>query len=267
MNIVDIVKAGSFDLHMHTTASDGDYAPGKLVEKAKAAGLSTIAITDHDTLDGVPIAAAEGEKLGIHVVTGVELSTKEGKKSVDILGYGLKESKELEETLARMREGRENRAERIVAKFTEIGMPITMEDVLEFAGGGVIARPHIAKAVVEKGYVSDVQTVFDKYLADGQPCALPKTVLSPDEGIELIHQAGGLAVMAHPVHLHDDDLVKKLLDDYEFDGIEVWHREQDHDANLRYGALAETYNLIKTGGSDFHNDQHELGNFGFQSIK
>lgn len=263
MNIADIVKEGSFDLHMHTTASDGDYPPEKMVEKAKNAGLKTIAITDHDTLNGVARAASEGEKLGIKVIPGVELSTKEGKKSVDILGYGLKESAELEKTLARMREGRENRAERIVAKFTEIGMPITMEDVLKFAGGGVIARPHIAKAVVEKGYVSEVQTVFDKYLADGKPCALPKTVLSPAEGIELIHHAGGVAVLAHPVHLHDDELVKKLLDDYDFDGIEVWHREQDEDANERYGAMAESYNLLKTGGSDFHNDQHQLGNFGY----
>lgn len=266
MNLIDIVKEGLFDLHMHTTASDGDYPPEKVVEMAGKEGLKTIAITDHDTLAAVDKAISAGKKLGIQVIPGVELSTKEGKTSVDILGYGLTESAELEQTLARMREGRENRAQRIVEKFTELGMPLSMDDVLKFAGGGVIARPHIAKAVVDKGYVSDVQTVFDEYLADGKPCALPKVVLSPQEGIDLIHEAGGKAVLAHPVHLHDDELVRKLLEKYDFDGIEVWHREQDEDANERYGKLAETFNLLATGGSDFHNDQHQIGHFGFSSI-
>lgn len=267
MCLNDIVDKGSFDLHMHTTASDGDYPPEEMVEKAKKAGLDTIAITDHDTLAAVEKAILAGEKLGVRVIPGVELSTKEGKQSVDILGYGLTSSAELEKTLARMREGRENRAARIVEKFTELGMPLTMDDVLKFAGGGVIARPHIAKAVVDKGYVSEVQTVFDEYLADGKPCALPKVVLTPAEGIDLIHKAGGKAVLAHPVHLHDDELVRKLLEDYDFDGIEVWHREQDKDANKRYGELAKSFNLLMTGGSDFHNDQHEIGRFGFPATK
>ncbi|HET7581000.1 MAG TPA: PHP domain-containing protein [Bacillales bacterium] len=263
MRLEAIVAEGAFDLHMHTTASDGDYPPEEVVRKASEAGLKTIAVTDHDTLNGVERAASEGEKLGVQVIPGVELSTKEGKKSVDILGYGLANSDELDETLSRMREGREDRAAKIVQKFTELGMPLTMEDVRQFAGGGVIARPHIAKAVVEKGYVSDVQTVFDEYLADGKPCALPKVVLSPKEGIDLIHQAGGKAVLAHPVLLRDDALVRKLLDTYDFDGIEVWHREQDADANKRYGELAESFDVMKTGGSDFHNDSHELGRFGY----
>ncbi|HEX7064065.1 MAG TPA: PHP domain-containing protein [Bacillales bacterium] len=263
MGLSDIVNKGSFDLHMHTTASDGDYEPKEMVRKAKEAGLETIAITDHDTLNGVDEATAEGERLGVQVVTGVELSTKEGKTSVDILGYGLASSAELEDTLSRMREGREDRAARIVQKFTELGMPISMDDVREFAGGGVIARPHIAKAVVEKGYVSDVQTVFDEYLADGKPCALPKVVLSPQEGIDLIHGAGGKAVLAHPVHLHDDDLVRHLLENYNFDGLEIWHRAQDEEANKRYREMAESFDLLMTGGSDFHNDSHEIGNFGY----
>ncbi|HET7522101.1 MAG TPA: PHP domain-containing protein [Bacillales bacterium] len=263
MDLKKIVEQGSFDLHMHTTASDGDFSPAEMVQKAAAAGLKTIAVTDHDTLDGVAPAQAAGENLGVRVISGVELSTKEGKTSVDVLGYGLEGSEELQRILSRMREGREDRAIRIVEKFSELGMPLTMDDVRQFAGGGVIARPHIAKAVVQKGYVSDVQSVFDEYLADGKPCALPKVVLSPQEGIDLIHQAGGEAVMAHPVHLHDDDLVRHLLEENNFDGLEVWHREQNKDDNERYYALAQSYNLVMTGGSDFHNDSHQLGRFGY----
>lgn len=263
MDLKKIVKQGSFDLHMHTTASDGDFSPREIVRKAKAANLQTIAITDHDTLGGVDEAVSEGEKLGIQVIPGTELSTKAGKTSVDILGYGVSESAQLSETLARMREGREDRAKRIVAKFNELGMSLAMNDVRQFAGGGVIARPHIAKAVVEKGYVPDVQSVFDNYLADGKPCALPKVVLSPQEGIDLIHEAGGKAVLAHPIHLHDDDLVRRLLEENDFDGLEVWHREQNEQDNRRYFELAESFNLIMTGGSDFHNDNHRLGQFGY----
>ncbi|HET7629348.1 MAG TPA: PHP domain-containing protein [Bacillales bacterium] len=263
MDLKEIVKTGSFDLHMHTTASDGDYPPEEVVAKAKAEALQTIAVTDHDTLEGIEEAVKEGRKLGVTVIPGVELSTKEGKKSVDILGYGLTHSAELETTLARMREGRENRAERIVAKFSELNMPLSMEDVRKHASGGVIARPHIAKAVVEKGYIADVQSVFDDYLADGKPCALPKVVLTPKEGIDLIHKAGGKAVLAHPVHLHDDELVRHLLETYDFDGLEVWHREQDEAAVERYREMANHYGLLMTGGSDFHHDQHRIGRFGY----
>lgn len=263
MSIETAVQGGSFDLHVHTTASDGDHTPEELVKKAQKAGLKHIAITDHDTLAGVEEAQRAGRALGVHVIAGVELSTKYRGKSVDVLGYDLRDPSELHQTLSRMREGREDRAYRIIQKFTELGMPMTIEDVKEFSQGGVIGRPHIAKAIVKKGYVSDYQTVFDEYLADGKPCALDKVVLSPQEGIELIHAAGGQAVLAHPVHLHDDNLVRELLKTCEFDGLEVWHREQDEDANRRYRQMAEEFGLFMTGGSDFHNDSHQLGRFGY----
>jgi predicted metal-dependent phosphoesterase TrpH len=263
MSIETAVQGGSFDLHVHTTASDGDYTPEELVKKAKEVGLKHIAITDHDTLAGIEEAQRVGRALGVHVIAGVELSTKCRGKSVDVLGYDLRDPSELHQTLSRMREGREDRARRIIQKFTELGMPITIEDVKEFSQDGVIGRPHIAKAVVKKGYVSNYQTVFDEYLADGKPCALDKVVLSPQEGIDLIHRTGGLAVLAHPVHLHDDNLVRELLETCQFDGIEVWHREQDEDANRRYRQMAEEFGLLMTGGSDFHNDDHRLGQFGY----
>lgn len=247
---------------MHTTASDGEYAPSALVHMAYQAGLEAIAITDHDTLEGIEVAQRTGAELGIEVLSGVELSTKYGPKSIDILGYELSINPELERVLAHMRAGREERAIHIIEKFVQLGMPITMEDVKEFSRGNVLARPHIAQAIVKKGYVSDVRKVFDHYLGDGKPCAVNKVVLSPEEGIALIHRAGGKAVLAHPVLINDDNLVRKLLSAYDFDGLEVWHREQDQQDNKRYKKLAQEYKLIMTGGSDFHNDTHQLGKFG-----
>ena len=259
MKISDL---GYFDLHAHTTASDGEYSPSDLVRKARALGLQTIAITDHDTLDGIAEAERTGEELGVRVIAGVELSTKYNGKTIDILGYHIRKRGELHELLSNMRKFRENRAELIIAKFAELGMPISMEDVLEFSKGGVIGRPHIAKAVVKKGYVSDVQTVFDEYLADGKPCAVDKRMLSPQEGIDLIHRAGGKAVLAHPVYL-DDELVEELLERHNFDGIEVWHRNHGPEENEKYKRLAAKYRLFMTGGSDFHHDEHQLGSFGY----
>lgn len=263
VQLAEIVAEGAFDLHMHTTASDGEYTPQELVQKAKGEKLQTIAVTDHDTLAGIAEATAEGKRLGMSVISGVELSTKEGKTSVDILGYGVTGSDELEETLSRLREGREDRAERILDKFAALGMPLSMKDVREFSKGGAVARPHIAKAVVKRGYVPDVQSVFDDYLADGKPCALDKVVLSPQDGIDLIHNAGGKAVLAHPVRLHDDALVEQLLRKYNFDGLEIWHRDQGTAEHARYRKLAHTYELTMTGGSDFHDDPHPIGHFGY----
>ncbi|MEB3103752.1 PHP domain-containing protein [Ferviditalea candida] len=256
-----------FDLHMHTTASDGEYTPIDLVRKAHSVGLKTIAITDHDTLDAVEEAQIEGERLGIEVIAGVELSTKHKGKSVDVLGYYITNRKELDTLLQKMRDERENRTHRIIDKFVEIGMPLTIDDVKEFGGGSVLARPHIAKAIVKKGYVSDYQTVFDEYLADGKPCALDKFILSPQQAIDLIHNAGGKAFIAHPKLIGNDELVAELLNECSFDGIEVWHRKHDLEDASRYEEMAKSSGILMSGGSDFHNDEHELGRFGFNLNK
>ncbi|BCJ87804.1 PHP domain-containing protein [Effusibacillus dendaii] len=261
MRIINDLELGTFDLHMHTTASDGVYAPKDLVRKAKETGLKTIAITDHDTLAGVEEAQQAGMELGLQVLPGVEISTKYKGKNVDILGYNMSDWRNLHDKLAAFRDDREARALQIIQRFAELHMPITLEDVKEFSGEGVIARPHIAKAIVKKGYVSDVQTVFDKYLADGGPAAVDKKILSPQEGIDLIHEAGGYAVMAHPVLIDNDNLVRELLAGCSFDGLEVWHRKHDKQDVKRYKQMAEKYELLVTGGSDFHDDQHDLGSF------
>lgn len=261
-DLLQVIKTGYFDLHLHTTASDGIYSPRDLIKMAKAAGLKTIAITDHDTLEGIEEARQAGLEYGVNIIAGIELSTKFKGRNVDILGYYVTENKELTEHLSRMREGREKRALRMIEKFTELGMPFSLEDVKQFSKGNVIGRPHIAKAVVQKGYVSDYQTVFNEYLADGKPCTLDKLTLSVEEGIGHIHRAGGIAVLAHPKLLGDDEIVRELLK-FPFDGIEVWHRKQNNDDNANYQQIANEFKLIMTGGSDFHNDEHSLGQFGF----
>ncbi|MED4172732.1 PHP domain-containing protein [Halalkalibacterium halodurans] len=263
MDLKEIVQAGAFDLHIHTTASDGEYSPTAIVKKAKEIGLRTIAITDHDTLDGIEEAVIAGKRHGINVIPAIELTTKYKGTNVDILGYNVKASEKLQAILVQLKKHREGRAMQIIEKFNDIGFTITLDEVKQFSEDGVIARPHIAKAIVKKGYVLDYQTVFDEYLADGKPCAIDKMILTPEEGIKLIHEAGGKAILAHPVYL-EDTLVRELLA-LDFDGIEVWHRNHDETDQEKYKMLATEFALIKTGGSDFHTDEHSLGQFGWKA--
>jgi 3',5'-nucleoside bisphosphate phosphatase len=263
VDLYQIVQNGKFDLHLHTTASDGVYSPRQLVEKARNAGLLTIAITDHDTLAGVEEAIRAGLEFGITVIPGIEISTKYNGKSVDILGYGVSMNHDLKHVLTQIRKERDSRAIRIIKKFEDIGMPITMEDVKKFSKRNIVARPHIAAAVVNKGYAENTQEVFEKYLADGKPCAVDKFILTPNEGINLIHRAGGKAVLAHPKLIGDDNLVIELFK-LPFDGIEVWHRKHGEEDVKTYKELAVNHGLCMTGGSDFHKEEDNLGRFGYE---
>ncbi|MBS4222089.1 PHP domain-containing protein [Lederbergia citrea] len=263
MEIKNIIENGCFDLHLHTTASDGSFPPSEVVKMAAQKGITTIAITDHDTTDGINEALEVGRKLKITVIPGIELSTKYKGRTIDILGYHIHESKELSDVLQKMRDHRYNRSQLIVNKFCELGMTITSEDVQKYSKGDVIARPHIAKAVVDRGYAKNTQEVFDLYLGDGKPCAVDKMVLSPEEGIRLIHNAGGTAVLAHPLLIQDDSIVEELMQ-LSFDGIEVWHRKHRNEDIIKYKSLAKKYKKLITGGSDFHNEDHTIGEFGFE---
>lgn len=263
MEFANILKLGSYDLHIHTTASDGVYTPSGIVQKAYGLGLKTIAITDHDTISGIKDAIKTGKELGINVIPGVELSAKYKGKSVDVLGYNILENKELSDVLEQLSGGREVRALRIINKFKGLDMFITIEEVREFSGDGNIGRPHIAKAIVKKGYVPDLQTVFDCYLADGMPAAIDKIIITPQKAIDLIHNAGGVAVLAHPILIGDDELVFELLH-LNFEGIEVWHRKHNEKDVRRYKKMAKEFGLLMTGGSDFHVDEHNLGRFGIE---
>lgn len=261
MSILFDLPWGTFDLHTHTTASDGEYSPDKLVTKANQAGLSTIAITDHDTLAGIGEARQAGEREGIRVIPGVEITTHFSEISVDVLGYAFDHPHLLHQTLMEYRKARRQRAERILEKLVGLGMELSMEEVSSCSTDGVITRPHIAKALVRKGYAPDVQTVFDLYLADGQPAHVEKQSLSTNAGIRLIHEAGGKAVLAHPGLIRDNRCVEGLLK-LDWDGIEVWHPAHTSDQVRTFQNAARERGLSVTGGSDFHNDERRLGCFG-----
>jgi predicted metal-dependent phosphoesterase TrpH len=239
------------DLHMHSTASDGAAAPAKVVEAAHAAGLSAIALTDHDTLGGVAEARAAGERLGVRVVAGVELSAIEGDREVHVLGLHLDALDELERKLGDFREARRARAERIVQVLNELGVAVTLEAVLEQAGEGAIGRPHVARALVANGWAADFRDAFDRYLGAGRPAFVPKARVSVPDAIALIHGAGGLAMLAHPGPDGTRQWVESLLA-HGLDGLEVRHPGHASNDTTRLLALVEHFRLVPSGGSDWH---------------
>ena len=244
------------DLHTHTTASDGSMTPEELVRYALDKGLAAVAVTDHDNVGGVSRALDEGDKLGIEVIAGVEISV-DFSTEMHLLGYfpnGYSES--ILKMLEDLRERRELRNHKIVIKLEEIGFDIIMEEVNSKAEGGIVGRPHIARALAEKGYVESMNEAFEKYLGVGKPAYFRKDKLLPQEGIGEIIRAGGIPVLAHPIFIglpYDrlDRLVGELAGNG-LKGIEVfysWHTEEQTSELLK---IAEKYGLLVTGGSDFH---------------
>jgi 3',5'-nucleoside bisphosphate phosphatase len=260
MKILNDLPLGTFDLHIHTTASDGRYQPAEIIDLAAKVGLKTISITDHDTLDGVREAISLAPARNLTVIPGVEISTRWQNKSIDILGYNISNIDALHSRLSEFRENREERAKKIIEKFCHLGMPITLEDVKKISGNGIIARPHIAQAIVAKGYAFNTKEVFNYYLGDGKPADVSKKELSLPAGIEMIRKAGGVAVLAHPGYLNSTDLIEEIIS-LGIDGIEVWHRNHTKNEAKRFLQLADRHGLIVTGGSDFHHDEHALGHF------
>ncbi|MBD2871465.1 PHP domain-containing protein [Paenibacillus arenilitoris] len=253
---------GRADLHTHTTASDGMQSPAENVRLAKEAGLAAVAITDHDTVAGVEAAVIEGGRIGIAVVPGVEVSTVAGGKDIHILGYytNNKDERWLAR-LAGLRGTREQRNAMIVGKLQELGIAITMEDVLaaakdgdsqsRHAKEGSIGRPHIAEALVRKGAVSTIKEAFDRYLAAGAAAYANPPRVHPLEAIAWIKEAGGTSVIAHPGLYGDDALVEELLGQGA-QGVEAYHSDHSEEEEERYAKLAEKHGAIVTGGSDFH---------------
>ena len=250
------------DLHMHTTASDGGYEAVTLVQKCSEAGLHLISVTDHDTTEALAPAAAEAEKCGIRFIDGIELSTRYDGKSVDILGYGIDpDSASLQEMLAFQRDSRVARMKDMITLCREQGMLISEEEVCSFVTGETYSRPHLAKALVAKGYVSNVSEAFALYIGYGKPCYVHKRdEMSPAQAIRLIHEAGGAAVVAHPVFYEIDHVIPEWVKQYGLEGIEVYHRDHDNEAIARFSGLADQIDrtqqvsLLRTGGSDFHHE-------------
>ena len=240
------------DLHVHTTASDGTLTPGQVIHEAVKASLAAVGIADHDTVDGVAEALGAGLSAGIMVVPAVEINTDFDEGEIHILGYYIDyESTTLRERLESLRTARIERARRIVDRLNELGLKVGMDRVKEVAADAPIGRPHIARAIVKAGYAPTVSSAFGKYLVRGAPAYIPRYKLTPFQAIEIIHDAGGAAVFAHPGLSHHDELIPKLVD-AGLQGIEVYHCDHSKSQSAHYLEVAHRYNLIPTGGSDSH---------------
>ena len=246
------------DLHTHTTASDGSDSPGQLVAKAQAAGLSAIAVTDHDTVSGLEEAGRAAKDRGIELVPGVELSVNFHKGNMHMLGYYMDvANRRFLEVLERVQGARARRNPKILALLDDLGLPISMKEVEALSKGGQIGRPHIARAMVEKGYVKSVSEAFDKYLKRGARAYAPKSILSPGEAIEVLRGAKGVPVLAHPFSLmtssqEELDAIVFELKEAGLMGIECYYSEHDSAFTSMCLGLARRYNLVVTGGSDYH---------------
>ena len=239
------------DLHTHSTFSDGRYTPTELVEEAAQAGIKVLAVTDHDSWNGVAEAQAAAATHGLRIIPGVELGTQQGEESVHILGYYLDmTNRPLQEKMNELRHAREIRLQRMLDKLHALGYELEVEAC--DPKNRAVGRPHVAKALVRKGYFTTVQEVFDTLLHNGGPAYVPQPKLAPEEAVALIHQAGGLAVLAHPSELNDSSLPERLLQQVPFDGIEVYHPSASLEDREKWLALAQKYHLLVSGGSDFH---------------
>lgn len=257
------------DLHTHSLVSDGTDAPAELVHKAQVAGLDVVALTDHDTFDGLDEAAAAGERLGVRLVRGMELSCSRQGNSVHVLAYGVDPaSPELSAEMARVRDGRLGRLGGVLAKLAALGVPVSEAEVMAQVGSSPsVGRPHIADALIKAGHVRDRQEAFDRFLADGGPAHVPRYTIEVERGIYLVHQAGGLAVIAHPwgrgrEHVLPQSVLEALAHDHQLDGIEVDHQDHDGDVRRRLRIVADSLGLLATGSSDYHGSgklDHDLG--------
>lgn len=251
-------QPGFIDLHTHTTASDGMQSPAENVRIAKAAGLAGVAITDHDTVAGVQEALQEGEKLGITVVPGVEISTVLEGKDIHVLGYFINHQDPIFlERLADLRATRDRRNEMLIAKLQQLDIDITMEEVIaglgrELAPDETVGRPHIADVLVKKGYATDMRNAFDLYLGAGGKAYVNPPRIEPLTAVQWIREAGGTPVLAHPGLYDDDTLVERIIQETKISGVEVYHSDHHELEEIRYQKLAEKYQLIVTAGSDFH---------------
>ena len=243
--------ASFVDLHMHSTASDGSQTPGDVIRAAKAAGLSAIALTDHDTIAGLADARTAGAALGVRVVNGVELSAVEGAAETHLLGLHLCDTLVIERELGNLRDMRERRGQQIVERLVALGVQVTFDDVLAQAGGGVVGRPHVARALVADGWATDVRDAFDRYLGAGKPAYVAKDQLGMADAIAMIHAAGGLAVLAHPGGAATRERLNALIA-FGLDGVEVKHPGHSPSDTARLTTLAGQLGLVMSGGSDWH---------------
>ncbi len=245
------------DLHLHTTHSDGSQTPAAVVQLAHEAGVSALAITDHDITTGLPEAIAAGHALGIEIIPGIEISSRHGASELHVLGYFLKwEDAQLNARLTTLRESRHRRNPKIVELLQAAGIDITYDEVRAVAGSDSVGRPHIARVLMDKKVVATAKEAFDRFLAEGKAAYAPRDLPTPVEAIRWIKEAGGLAVLAHPTWVKTTegtltDLARQLKEQG-LDGVEVHYSTHTPRQTRTYLSLAKQLGLLVTGGSDFH---------------
>ncbi len=250
------------DLHVHSNVSDGKYTPEEIVTKAAELGLAYLALTDHDSVDGI-IPAMEAARAfpKLRFIPGVEISTDVPDGEVHVLGYFIDYTdKELGEALKRFRNSRQGRAQGMVAKLRRLGIDIDEERVQELAGDGTIGRPHIARAMLEKGYIETFTEAFDKYIGRDGPAYVEREKMMPEEAVALIIRSHGLPVMAHPFTVTEPEAMVASLKAAGLAGIEAYYKDNTDEQTAALVEMADKYGLIVTGGSDYHgiDESHEV---------
>ena len=240
------------DLHLHTFFSDGTFTPEELVERASKIGFAAIALTDHDTVEGCDRAAAACTAANMEFISGTELTAEHADTEVHILAYFVDtRNQTLLTRIAEFQTVRQSRIHEMVAALNKLGIPLKAEAVFALANCKSPGRPHVARALVKEKLISNLDEAFERYLKKGRPAWIPKSKMSALESVELIHQAGGLAVMAHPGLNRTDEIIPDLVD-AGLDGIECFHTKHSTKMAERYLEIAEKYHLLVTGGSDCH---------------
>ncbi len=245
------------DLHSHSNVSDGSLPPREVVKLARDNGIRALALTDHDNLDGLVEAMAAAEEFGVELVPGVEISAEFPKGTMHIVGLYVWEGREhISRPMKRLQDARAERNPRMVGKLNDLGLHVTLEDVQKFAEGGQIGRPHMAQALMEKGYVKTFAEAFDRYLGKGKPAYEEKFRLMPRDAVAMIRRAGGVPALAHPFTLEIDRVDLEVLvggmAKIGLEAIEVYSPEHTLHQMQVYRSLAATYHLAITGGTDFH---------------
>ena len=271
---MDYNTHAGIDLHIHSTASDGTFSPKQILDQAQDLSLAAIAITDHDTISGSKEALRIGPPPAVKFLTGVEISANPPVSfpcsgSFHILGYGIDlDHPTLNQMLEELQQARKNRNPQILQKLKELGMSLSMDEIIAEVGEGQMGRPHIARVMITRGYAGSINEVFDKYLGKGKPAYVDKYRLESNQAIELISNAGGIPVLAHPglveptTDLPFENLLK-ILKPMGLKGIEVYYPEHSPEFVDEYTAMADKYYLLMTGGTDFHGDLKPALKMGF----
>ena len=240
------------DLHLHTRFSDGTYSPEELVSQAKRHGLAAVALTDHDTVEGCPPTALLCAAAGIEFIAGTELTAEQDGHEIHILGYLFDiGNTTLLTQIARFQAVRQNRVREMVARLNALGVPLRADAVFALANCHSPGRPHVARALAQAGLCANLDEAFERFLKKNRPAYVPKFKMSAAQAIELIHQAGGLAVMAHPALNHCDEVIPGMVE-AGMDGIECFHTKHSTATVEHYLELADRFHLLVTGGSDCH---------------